>query len=121
MYETSCTAPMQDDLLTELLQKNGGKGEYVLPHHGLQDSDVPLTACQCRTTPPTLSERTGVKIIRAPKKKVESAQETNSPYSTAPTPAPAPASTKAPPSQSKQVLISPYAVRSILPSSTESC
>lgn len=34
---------LQDDLLTELLQKNGGKGEYDLPDHGSHSSAVPLS------------------------------------------------------------------------------
>ena len=95
---------LQDDLLTELLQKNGGKGECILSHYKIHSNAVPFSALTpFKPITYLLSGSTGVKIIRAPKKKEESAQETPSPYNAAPAPAPGPASKKATPSASQQV------------------
>ena len=53
----------------------------------------------CLDTLLTPGNRTGVKIIRAPKKRVESEQDTPSPYSTPPAPAPASAASATAPKQ----------------------
>ena len=105
---------MQEDLLTELLQKNGGKGQLLL----LLWIDVSpgcwhmmIRASKCGVAPEKCGFPVGIKLIKAPKQKEQLAPESSSPYSTPQSaPKPAPLSAKKSSQAPKQVWLQSCAV-----------